>query len=197
MKAFLLHIAGEAATATRDHLENFGWDVEMFEGFDNKNKWSLRTNHTYDLDDPDADYRIGPTETGNILAHWVLWRALEHFGQDDHYHIMESDVRLRVGWARQLGVAMRNLPENWDMLYPGSCCKHPEEDLHVAENLYKGAPLCTHYYVVRHKALRTLIDTNSSAWGPIDIQIQQGSAPKLDVYTILPRLADQYNTVID
>lgn len=199
MKCYMLYL-GDSHKDTRTELEKQGWDVQMFEGFDNINKWSLSTNHTYELDSPGSNYHIGPTTLGISLAHWVLWRALEHFGQDDYYHIMEEDIKLRPNWRQEFDMAMENLPKDWDMIYPGSCCKNMEAHTRVRKNLYRGAPLCTHWYTVRHKALRTLIDANSSAWGPIDIQLQQmqrNHKPELNIYTILPRLADQKNTQID
>jgi len=190
MKCYMLHI-DSSADQTTQLLKQQGWEVTLFEGFDNINKWSLETNHTYEIDQPGTNYKIVRELVGIVMAHWVLWRALEAFGEEDYYHIMEDDVRLRPNWSQDLKRAMEHLPDDWDLLYPGNCCKKPEKETHVAENLYKGAPLCTHWYTVRHKALNTLIETNSAAWGPVDIQMQLASGPKLKAYTILPRLADQ------
>jgi len=126
-----------------------------------------------------------------------LWRALEAFGEDDHYHIMEDDIRLRPNWRQGLQEAMSNLPDDWDLLYPGNCCAKSAPENLVRGNLYRGCPLCTHWYTVRHKALRTLIETNSAAWGPLDIQMQISSAKKLKVFSIIPRLADQNITDLE
>ena len=190
MKCYVLHI-GTSADQTANLLKQQGWDVNLFEGFDNVNKWSLETNHTYEIDQPGTGYKIVRELVGIVMAHWILWRSLEAFGKDDYYHIMEDDVRLKENWRHDMERAMTHLPDDWDLLYTGSCCKKPEAETHVAENLYRGAGLCTHWYTVRHKALKTLIETNSAAWGPVDIQMQVASAPKLKTYTILPRLADQ------
>jgi GR25 family glycosyltransferase involved in LPS biosynthesis len=196
MKAYVLHLGEEKLTETIRLLVENGWDVKPFKGFDNKGKIHLKTNHTYDLDHPGSNYKIGPSSVGNILAHWVLWRAFEAFGKDDYYHVMEDDIRLRHGWQENYETAMKSVPDDWDMIYPGNCCILESHQPHIKDNVYEGCPLCTHWYIVRRKALRTLIDTNSSAWGPIDIQINQRSAPKLKIYSILPRLADQHNTEI-
>jgi GR25 family glycosyltransferase involved in LPS biosynthesis len=196
MKCYVLYL-GSSATQTKHVLEHQGWEVNLFEGFDNSNKWSLSTNHTYEIDNPGTGYKVGPKHIGISMAHFILWRALEAFGKDDYYHIMEDDIRLRQNWRQNLQEAMSHLPEDWDLLYPGNCCAKSEPENLVAGNLYRGCPLCTHWYTVRHKALRTLIETNSAAWGPLDIQMQISSAKKLKVYSIIPRLADQNITVLE
>ena len=196
MKTHLLYLEQDKLADTSRLLTEQGWEVKPFKGFDNKGEIHLKTNHAYELDHPGSDYRIGPSSIGNILAHWILWRALEAFGEDDYYHVMEDDVRLREGWKPAYEMAMDSVPDDWDMIYAGSCCILKSNQPHVKNNIYEGCPLCTHWYLVRHRALRTLIETNSIAWGPIDIQINQRSAPRLKVYSILPRLADQHQTEI-
>lgn len=194
MKCYMLTLESENSKHTEELLKEAGWKVKKFYGYDNKQDPVLTTNTPYLLDDPNSDYKIARGSIGNILAHWMLWKALEHFGEDEYYHVMEDDVRLRYNWRKNLGVAMGSVPTDWDMIYAGSCCIKMELQPHVKNNVYKGCPLCTHWYMVKHKALKTLIETNSSAWGPIDIQINRSTAPKLNIYSILPRIADQYNT---
>lgn len=196
MKCYVLYL-GASADQTKHVLEHQGWEVNLFEGFDNFNKWSLSTNHTYEIDNPGTGYKVGPKHIGISMAHFILWRALEAFGEDDHYHIMEDDIRLRPNWRQGLQEAMSNLPDDWDLLYPGNCCARSAPENLVKGNLYRGCPLCTHWYTVRHKALQTLIETNSAAWGPLDIQMQISSAKKLKVFSIIPRLADQNITDLE
>jgi GR25 family glycosyltransferase involved in LPS biosynthesis len=52
-------------------------------------------------------------------------------------------------------------------------------------------PLCTHCYVVRKKALKTLIETNEKIYAPIDLQMYFNSKHHLNCFTIFPRVADQ------
>ena len=48
----------------------------------------------------------------------------------------------------------------------------------------------------RKKSLPVLLDVHQKFWAPLDIAMLYDSLPKLRVYTILPRLVSQRNTVI-
>jgi GR25 family glycosyltransferase involved in LPS biosynthesis len=61
-------------------------------------------------------------------------------------------------------------------------------------NLFEGMPLCTHCYIVRKKALKTLIETNEEIFAPIDLQMYLNSRHLLKCFTIFPRVVDQDGT---
>lgn len=155
-------------------------------------KWALSTEHTYEVDNPGSGYRISNTLIGCLMSHWTLWGALDYLGQDEWYHVMEADIKFRDGWRARHDKAMEDVPRDWDMIYPGSCCA--DHSTPIKGDVYKGSAMCTHWYMVRHTALKTLVETNQKAQAPIDIQLIMESHPHLNVYTILPRLADQFNT---
>jgi hypothetical protein len=67
---------------------------------------------------------------------------------------------------------------------------------HHHENKPSTWPLCTHCYIVRKKALKTLIETNEEQYGPIDVQLYFKSFPNMKIYAIDPRVADQFDTLI-
>jgi len=68
MKCYVLYL-GASADQTKHVLEHEGWEVNLFEGFDNFNKWSLSTNHTYEIDNPGTGYKVGPKHIGISMAH--------------------------------------------------------------------------------------------------------------------------------
>lgn len=193
MRPIVISIDPQRYSITYDHLTKEGMFPTRWEGFDNKNKWHLSTNDYYEYDNPGGRFRIGGSVIGVMLGHYTLWKALDWGNPKPYYHIMEDDVRLKPGWKTQLQAAMDELPDDWDILYPGNGCALGEAEL-VAGNLYKAKPQCLHWYVVRHKALKTLIHTNQIAWAPIDVQMIFRSFPFLNVYAILPRIADQCGT---
>jgi GR25 family glycosyltransferase involved in LPS biosynthesis len=192
MKAHVIALKSDAYNPTIDHLKSHGVEPSIWWGFNNKTEWALETLHTYDVDNPGTGYRLSRSVIGCALGHWTLWKALDYLGQEDYYHIMEADVRLRLVWKSELESALKDLPEDWDLLYPGSCCAEAGAS-HYKNNLFITEPLCNHWYVVRHKALKTLIEDNSKAEGPLDVQMRHVSFKKLKVFTILPRIADQHN----
>jgi len=52
-------------------------------------------------------------------------------------------------------------------------------------------PQCGHAYIIAQKAMQTLIDTQRDVASPVDVSLIKYAFPKLKVYAILPRLADQ------
>ncbi len=202
MNTNLIALPKENPDLVCDYLKQEGFNPTVWGGFDNgwiqrdpeTLKWALSTEHKYERDHPGSGYKISGTVIGCTMSHWTLWKALDYLGQEDWYHVMEADIKFRDGWRARFDKAMEDVPSDWDMIYTGSCCA--DQTNNVQGEVYKGSALCTHWYMVRHKALATLIETNQKAEAPIDIQICLESHPKLNVYTILPRLADQHNTVI-
>lgn len=174
------------------HLNKNGINPRQFYGLDNQTQWKLTTEHCYEVDSPGSGFKISGTSLGCTISHWILWKALKWAPEQGFYSIMESDIRLRDGWQDVLNQCMADIPDDWDMIYPGNCCV--KDATLVKGNLYKARPLCTHWYIVRRKALATLIKTNALAWAPIDLQIYFRSQPKLNTYAILPRIADQHKT---
>jgi GR25 family glycosyltransferase involved in LPS biosynthesis len=110
--------------------------------------------------------------------------------------VLEDDILFRPHWRETVERALTKLPENWDLLYPGSCCAHGKISREYDSNLFEGMPLCTHCYIVRKKALKTLIETNEAIYAPIDLQMYFNSRQHLNCFTIFPRVADQEGMIL-
>lgn len=155
------------------------------------NRWGLQTRYTYEVDNPGSGYRIGPKEIGIYLSHWTLWSHLEKLGESA-YFIVEDDSVFRPGFMENLEKAAYHLPEDWDIIYVGSCCTKNKVFDHLGGNLYDVRyPACTHAMVIRHKTLRILLDELQKADAPVDLALSQMILPQLKSFTILPRLVDQ------
>ena len=178
---------------------NIGFHPEEFYGLDGAVTGLATTSWTYELDNPGSDYHIGPFPIGCCLSHWSMWSALSFSKTDEDYHfICEDDVRFKPGSLELVKTAIDELPSNWDMLYVGSCCASKSNGFEPSSNnVYKGDKiLCTHAYVVRRKALPMLLERCEKVWAPIDIAISELCHEEMEVYAILPRLADQDDTVL-
>jgi GR25 family glycosyltransferase involved in LPS biosynthesis len=183
----------ERREACRRHLEHVGFSDYTFWNGVNALKWGLMTRNTYDVDHPNSGFIIPMKHVGLHLSHWILWNiALE--GGDDCVSIMEDDVSLSGDWMARL-VAIRNqVPDDWDIIMLGSCNTAGKPTTHVNGSLFEVKyPQCTHWYLVRRKALPILISTQEKSWAPIDLALIFNSFPQLRVYTAIPRLASQHN----
>jgi GR25 family glycosyltransferase involved in LPS biosynthesis len=172
-------------------------NVKWFEGI-HAERIGVETKLCYELDHPGSGYKMGPMPTGCWLSHRALWAALA-MTHDECTLVLEEDASLPEDWAMKLDQATRDLPEDWDMLYVGSCNTKDKPTRHWKGSVYEVKyPQCTHAILVRHRCLSKLIASQDSArcYAPIDISLALHSLPLLRVYTMLPRLVDQFDTVI-
>ena len=130
---------------------------------------------------------------GLHLSHWILWNLFAAYPDGDSFSVMEDDVHLAPDWKPRVEHVEACLPADWDICLLGHCNAADKPSAHVNGPLFKVAyPQCTHWYLVRRKALHTLIETQRKAWAPIDLSLIFGSYPQLNVYTVVPRLAQQF-----
>lgn len=177
-------------------------------GIDGK-QWGLHTEHVYDVDHPGEipPYHISQGNVGIVLTWYMMWREFQVMIGDE-FTVMEDDCVLRPGWQEAYKTAREHLPDDWDILLLGHCCAHDKPARHVGGNLYEVFyPSCNHLQIYRKKALETLIRDNEKAWAPLDLAMvlqpgrtlhkpEGGTYRKLRVYSALPRIADQENTVL-
>lgn len=178
---------------TVKHLDEIGIKWEPFIGMDNQ-VCRLNSKDTFDLDR--AGERLETKHVAATLTHYLLWKVMQ-YQPDESFVALEFDVRFVDGWQKQYEDAMSVLPDDWDILYLGSCCCKGRETYPVAKNLYDVRyPLCGHAIQYRTKSLETLLDVHQKINMPLDIAMFRNSLPKLRVYTILPRIVDQNNTFL-
>lgn len=199
MRNLLISLPLENPTRTKeclDHLKTAGMpEPQIVQGF-HAGVSGLVTIHTYDVDNPGTNFNIGGKIVGIFLANYVAWMICS-FLDDDSFLIMEDDIRLRPDWKQRMEQALKDVPDDWDVIYFGHCNTKFQPKTHIKGELYEVKyPQCTHCYAVRKKALGFLLATQRKVYGPIDCTMVLHSLPALRVYTLLPRLADQANTVI-
>ena len=181
----------------KNHFKQHDLDAELFEGIDAK-KFGLSTKIPYVDDYPNWDkdcgtpHFISQGQVGCILSHYMLWRIMEYLPYEE-YLILEDDVELCENFKEKLLDVKSRLPEDWQYCFVGHCCLNKEGSLQIDDGIIQTvtSPLCTHAYMIKKSALKTLIDTNSIAWAHIDIQIQKRSLCNLNYYVADPPLAEQ------
>ena len=193
---------------TRAHFAQQGVNAQFFYGF-NAPLLGLKTVNPYEVDAPGSGYNMGPKPTGIWLSHRALWAAcllmppegLSATADEDEFLILEDDAKFDSDWILRLSQAVIDLGRiPWNMLFLGSCCTEGKVKSHIRGQVYEVKwPMCLQAYIVKRKALQTLIETQDAAtcYGPIDITLMFHTYEQLGgVYTILPRIVHQWDTEI-
>lgn len=181
----------------KKHFNERGVQAQFFDGI-HAEKFGVNTTLPYENDHPGSGFSMGFKPTGIWLSHWCLWSAL-NLSWDSHFLILEDDCRFPEDWHVRFSNALRDTPDGWDMLYIGSCCCGDKPKEQIKNEVWSVRwPFCTHAYCVAKKALPTLLQTQREArvYAPIDCSLIFHTFEKLKVYTVLPRICDQWDTII-
>lgn len=178
-------------TDTAAHLDDIGMEWERFNGFDNQ-LCRLLPMDSFDLDR--VGEKIGIKHVAATLSHYSIWKLMS-YSTDDMFWVLEYDVRMVEGWEAEYERAMSVMPEDWDVVFLGSCCCKGRDTTHIGENVYEVKyPLCGHALCYRKKALPVLLHEHQTIRMPLDVALYYQSFPKLRVYTILPPIVEQHGT---
>lgn len=184
--------------AAKKHFEEAGLtNVEYMFGI-NAEVAGLQAEHPYNVDRTPAegDFHMGYHPTGVFLSHYMAWSAIKHM-PDAHVLILEDDAKFEEGWKLKFEKAMQDVPADFDFLFIGSCCCNGKRTRLVKGDVYKvDYPACLHAYVIAKKCIDKVLLTQRDVYGPIDLTLTFHTFPHLKVYTVLPRLASQFNTEI-
>lgn len=189
--------------AARVHFVDAGLpDVKFVPGI-NGEKFGLKTIFPYAVDDPSGNFFCGHHETGIFLSHYMLWIHVMLNGETAL--IMEDDCKWLPGWKENLEQDLNDVPEDFDFLFVGSCaCKNLPKTKVKGRVWFAKYPACFHAYVITPQGARIMVEDMRKMFGPVDLMTfvkdpRGGSIPpfaRMKVYTILPRLAEQFNTNI-
>lgn len=183
----------ERTAFIQNHFKEIGLNAENFNGI-SADVSGLVTSHTYELDNPGSEYRIGAKPTATWVSFYMLWSAMQYMDAT-HFLQLEWDAKFEPGWWKRTEQALKDVPKDFDMLYLGSCCTEGRPRTHVAGEVYDlKYPVCGHAVVIAKKALPILLSTNRKIFAPLDISIMLNSFPHLRVFTVLPRIASQFDT---
>lgn len=202
--------------ACLDHLKMVGVDPILWRGIHGRT-WGLETVREFD-----KGQRISSGHVGLLLGHWTLWNHLTHdqpyLEPDDcqAWIVFEDDVQLpkkvkypEKGWTdyfwTQLNSVREELDEHnpdWDFVFLGLAEPDgPRVWNKITERIGPpGSRLCrlewpwgTHAYMVRRRALPTLLDNMALAERNIDQQLYERVLGKslLNWCAVLPSLVRQ------
>lgn len=200
MKTFLITCPelGDKALETATHLGLRGIVPEIVDGIHGET-FGLLPSRPYNEDRPGAGHLTPISQVGLTLSHYMVWNICFHQDKngDDYerFLILEDDAKFPADWRDRLDTAMQDLPADWDIFLIGNSNTEDKEKKHFCGDVWEVKyPFCTHAYIVRRKALPTLIAKCRDATMKIDLLMIKEAYPLLSVYTMLPRLVEQRGT---
>lgn len=194
----------EKTIAVQKHLVEHGIEAEEFPCFCAYDKLTapaepvcgLTTLHPYEVDAPGSGYRIGPKGTALCVSFMSFWTTAM-FLPEDYFLFIEWDVKLQPNWRVRAEQAMRDVPKDFDFLFLGSCCTEGKEKKRIAGEVYEmKSVMCNHFQLIAKKAMPTLLRTQRKIYAPADISLAFHAFPHLKVYALLPRCAEQFDTIL-
>lgn len=169
-------------------------------------RWGIQGRHIYLLDQNYSEqFYIGDAKVGSFLSQYVIYSCMNVM-PDSHFIFLETDCRFELGWKEKLEQALKDIPSDFDFLFCGHCCTEDKLPIHVKGDLYhfpyRGEamwqyfPQGAHFMIIAKKCVQHLINTQRDVATPADISLIRHSFKDLNVYAIIPRIANQGNTVL-
>ncbi len=176
------------------HFKERGIEAENFNCFSAALS-GLNTSHLYTVDDP-SGWNIGGKAVANWCSQYMLWNAMLYM-PESHFLQLEWDAKFPPDWKAATEDALRNTPTDFDLLYIGSCCAQGKESTHHGGKVYTVKwPMCNHATIIAKKALPIMLSTQRKCYAPMDLGMMFHTLDNLKVYTVLPRIVDQFDTFL-
>lgn len=178
-----------------NHFAEVGVQAEPFNGISAAES-GLVTENTYEVDNPGSGYRIGRKPTCTWMSFYMMWSAL-NMQPDTHFMTLEWDAKFHPDWKERAAKALADVPSDFDLLYLGHCCTSNVAKRHIKGDVFDVKwPMCGHATIVAKKALPIMLETQRKIYAPLDISLAFHTFPKLKVYTVIPRMVDQFGTFL-
>ncbi len=186
----------ERNEAAKRHLASRGLEPESIWGIHGET-FGLLPSRPYNEDRPGCGFLNPISQVGLMLSHYMVWQVCQHL-DDDKFMILEDDAKFPEDWVDRFATFMDDVPQDWDILLLGNSNTHDKEKKQICGDVWEVFyPFCTHCYVVRRKALQTLLANCRDATLKIDISLIRNAYPLLRVYTCLPRIVEQRGTELE
>jgi hypothetical protein len=197
VRAFVLTVQEfpERTTQIQDHFKSVGLEAETFNCVSSALS-GLGTVFPYEVDNPGSNFNMGPKGVANWISQYMLWSAMLYM-PEDHFLQLEWDSQFPADWKARTERALRDVPRDFDVLFIGSCCTNGMPKTLIAGEVYDiRYPMCSHGLIIAKKALPTFIATQRKVYANADISIKFHTLGHLKVYTVLPAICTQQNTVL-
>lgn len=138
-----------------------------------------------------------PGQLGCLLSQYNVIKIAKMCGYSSVL-ILEDDVEFCDDFNEQLESKMRDVPEDWDMIFFGA--NHITRPAKITDNVYKMVrAYSAHCYAIKDTMYDFLIQTISQFREPLDV-IYANLQPSINAYVINPHLVWQrpgYSDICD
>lgn len=190
-------LEGEEVKA-KAHFDSVGLAVEFVHGIHGV-KSGIDSTLPYEFDNPGSGFKVGPKIISLALNHYMVWTACM-VCPEELFLVLESDAKFELDWKEKLNQALLDLPEDWDVLYVGSCNCDGKTFQHIKGQVYRvntsdihQTPQCTHAILYTKRAIQICLETQRKFYVGVDLALIFHTLPLLNSYVLLPRLASQHN----
>jgi len=197
MKTFAIHCQElpDRKVAAEKHFKERGLTVDWINGIHGET-FGLLPSRPYNVDYPGKGQLAAISQVGLVLSHYMVWTVCAQLPYEQ-FMILEDDAFFPTDWKERLNMVMNDLPDDWDIFLIGNSNTLDKPRENVCRDVWEVKyPFCTHAYIVRKKALGTLLTYCRDATLNVDLLLMREAYPKLKVYTMLPRLVDQTGTFL-
>lgn len=160
-------------------------------------KFGVTSSRPYDRDLPGSDWCLEPRTVGGYLSAYMVFNIAISHPEWEYILYIEDDTRFHDGWIHRAEQALKDVPNDFDWLFLSHCCTEGRETTHINSEIHLVKyPQAGHVSIIAKKALPILIESCRDACKPMDVHLFDEVFDKLKVYTLLPRLAEQKNTIL-
>jgi GR25 family glycosyltransferase involved in LPS biosynthesis len=151
------------------HLRDHGiQDYEWVDNYD-KDNWNLEEivkDYPRIFDATEEGRYLKYSEISLLLKHcWILKDAYHKY---DTIMVLEDDVVLVNDFVNRFNLYKKQLPENWDICWVGTCCDL-EANLIDGLNVYPASgSRCTHAFIVSQNCIKKVVDDLKNCFEPAD-----------------------------
>lgn len=177
------------------HFKEVGIEAEVFNGIHGTTS-GLRTTFPYEIDAPGSGWNCGIKPVATWLSFYTMWCAMSYM-PDEYFLTLEWDAKFPADWKSRTEQALRDVPKDFDYLMLGSCCCADVPKKHIKGDVWETKMAqCGHATIIAKKALPVLLRTQRRVYAPLDISLTLHTFQHLKVYVVLPRIAEQFDTVL-
>ena len=160
----------------------------------------ININKPLDLEGIHKNRTLRLSEISLILKHRECWLDIV---KNDYKSalVLEDDVLLCDDFTNRFNIQIKNISEDFDIIWVGSCCNLHIENIVSGKYLYKnGGSRCTHAYLISNKCALKMLDFVKTNNYPADFMFNKAITElNLENYWMEPDLISQnpiFNTSI-
>lgn len=186
----------EKNKVAKEHFDKRGLHVNFVNGIHGET-FGLLPSRPYNADFPGRGHLIPIAHVGLTLSHYMVWSICEQL-DEDFFMILEDDAKFTSDWRLALYATLDDLPSDWDIFNLGASNTSDKPKEHICGDVWEVKyPFTTHCYLIRKKAIPTLLASCRDATLNIDLLLIREAYPKLKVYSMIPRLVNQRGTELE